>query len=64
MDRDIDGAVWKALLDGFTPEEQDQLRQVVTASLREQRDAIVAAQKLPGADRTRRRGRPRRHGIT
>jgi len=59
VDRDIGGGVWNALLDGFTPEEQDQLRQVVTASLRAQRDAIVAAQELPGADKRRRRGRPR-----
>jgi hypothetical protein len=64
VEQDIGGPVWNALVEGLPPDEQAELKHLVTKSLREQRAALIEGQKPPGGDAGRSRGRPRNRNIT
>ena len=58
--------LWKALLAGFTPEEQARITTTVEKELREQRAEVVRAaeEEVAGRAPRRRPGRPRKRRRT
>jgi len=62
MMEETSGGLWRALLDGFPPEERESLTQVVQRELREQRTERLrlAEQDSSAEDLPQRPGRPRK----